>query len=313
MDKTKLLVATPMYNASSECINRLVASIGRYCGVTWLIRDDGSDNFGNELLRNLCDQYNIKLRYYYGENLGLTYGRNFLCDQFVNNSEFSEFTHMVFIDSDDYFNPGWYETICYWIDKVNLMFPNEKSPYLCFKYWNNATVQDECSIYTKLNTRYKAHMYQCQYPNGGVDMLHVIPREYLKEVKEFDGNYYHVVKGEKWTPCMHNFLAYTDYPASFISDMVASIGGHEGNMSSSYYDNVVTKYAGGQIDEAIMYTDIYGSDSNNLGFDWTRVPAHRWRWLCKCLIRMIKNGTLVRSDKKWDNYESKLPESKRLI
>lgn len=310
--KFKLCVATPIYNGA-KYIPRLVESMKGY-GVTWIVRDDGSTDDTWEVLNKSVKDTDIKLCTWNGENQGLTYGRNFLSNQFVNNPVLSEFTHMVFIDVDDYFSPGWYETIIHWLNRVSTLYPNEKTPYLCFKYWNERTVQDECQIYTKLNTNYKAHQAVCQYPGGGWDLLHVIPREYLIEVKIWDGNYYHVVKDEKWTPDAHNFLAYVDYKASFIGDIVAILGTCDGNMSDSYYNNVVTKFAKGQVDAAMMFMDIYGSDCFNLGFDWQRIPAHRWRWYLKCLIRMIKNGTLVFSDKKWDDYKtpSDVKPSKRL-
>ena len=308
MNKTyKICVATPIYNGS-KYLDRLVNSLTENPSihVTWLVRDDGStDETWEKLMEYENSGYpSLDVYAWKGENQGLTYGRNFLCDKFVNEAVFKEFSHMVFIDVDDYFAPGWYTSIKFWLDKVTNLFPNEKVPYLCFKYWNERNNQDECQIYTKLNTNYKAHQAACQYQDGGWDLLHVIPRDYLIEVKEFDGNYYHVVEGEKWTPDQHNFLSYTDYKVSYVGDIVAILGKCEENMSSSYYDNVVTKYAKGQVDAAIMFMDIYGSDSRNLGFDWHRVPGFRWRWYLKCIIRMIKNGTLVFSGKKWDNYET---------
>lgn len=300
----KICVATPIYNGA-KYLERLVKSLSEYNDVVWLVRDDGSTDDTSKLIWDLIKGTKIKLYLWSGENYGLTYGRNFLCDKFVNESELQEFTHMIFIDADDYFNPGWRTTIEYWINKVDKMYPGEKTPYLCFKYWNDRSKQDECQIYSKLNTPYKAHPAVCQYPGGGWDLLHVIPREYLIEVKEFDGNYYHTRKDTKWTPDMHNFIAYTDYKASFVSDMVASLGECEENMSSTYYDNIVTRYAKGQLDAAIMFMDVYGSDSHELGFDPARIPWHRWRWYAKCLIRMVKNGTLVLSDKNEDkSYKS---------
>lgn len=302
--KFNICIATPIYNGE-KYIERLAKSIGQYPGATWLVRDDGSTDNTVDELRVQCEINKINLWIWEGNNEGLTYGRNFLSEKFANDEDFVQFTHMVFIDVDDYFNPGWKDTIEYWLNKVALLYPDEDGdPYLCFKYWNDRREQDECQIYTKLNTHYKAHAAVCQYPNGGVDLLHVIPRQYLYEVKEYDGNYYHVCKGEKWTPDCHNFMAYTQYPASFISDMVASLGENDGNMSDTYYDNVVTRYAKGQVDEMTMFLDIYGNDSHHLGFDWQRVPGFRWRWYLKCLIRMIRNGTLVFSGKKWDNFEA---------
>lgn len=305
MRNYKLCIATPMYNAE-KYLERIVPTIGS--GVTWLVRNDGSTDGTQEKLQTLCKQYNIDLKLWSGENRGLTYGRNFLSDQFVNNPELQEFTHMVFIDADDYFAPGWEKSIHFWLEKVTNLFPNEKTPYLCFKYWNERRTEDECQIYTKLNTEYKAHPAICQYPGGGFDLLHVIPREYLIEVKEFDGNYYHVVKDEKWTPDCHNFMSYTAYKASFISDIVAILGTNEGNMSDTYFDNIVTKYAKGQLDEALMFMDIYGTTDNPIGCHWYKVPAFRWRWYLQCLTRMIKNGTLVPSGKKWDNFQGQPDE-----
>lgn len=314
----KLLIATPMYNAE-KYVYRLAKSMRsetRDESITWLVRLDGCTDDTEGALWNACNMYNINLILHIDDNnRGLTYGRNFLSDQFVNNPNLKEFTHMVFIDADDYFNTGWHDTIMYWLNKVSTLYPDEKTPYLCFKYWDDRKHRDECQIYTKLNTKWKHHAALCQYPDGGVDLLHVIPREYLIEVKEWDGNYYHVAKNEKWTPDTINFMAYTDYPASFIGDIVASLGTNYGNMSDTYYDNVVTKYAKGQVDEAMMFMDIYGSDSHNLGMDWMRVPGFRWRWYLKCILRMIKNGTLVFSDKSWDEYTqpSEVTESKSRI
>lgn len=306
-----LCIATPMYNAA-KYVDRLAKSISEGLNeysrfqddeeITWYIYNDGStDDTESEVEKAIKRYHNLNIVYSSGRNRGLTFGRNFLSEKFVNAGVYS---HMIFIDADDYFNPGWLDTICYWLLKVHRLFPDEKPPYLCFKYWNDRDLRDECQIYTKLNTRYKAHAAQCQYENGGFDVLHVIPRDYLIEVKELDGNYYHVCKGEKWTPDCHNFLKYTDYPASFISDMVASLGSNDGNMSDSYYNNVVTKYAKGQVDEIMMFLDTYGraNSESKLGFDLKRVPWFRWRWYLKCLVRMIQNGTLVFSDKKWDDY-----------
>jgi hypothetical protein len=215
---------------------------------------------------------------------------------------------MVFIDADDYFNPGWYTTIIYWLNKIDSLF-NAESPYLCFKYYDSRRNQDECQIWTKLHTTYKAHHCRCQYPDGGIDLLHVIPRDYLIQVKKWDGNYYHVVKDEKWTPDTYNFMMYKEYPCSFIGDIVASLGTLDNpNMSDSYYNNIVTKFAKGQVDEIIEFLAKYGE--HELGSDWTMVPGFRWRWYLKCLVRMIQNGTLVFSGKKWDNYESPLSDSK---
>lgn len=305
--KFKPLVATPVYNAEDTII-RLYYSIRNY-PVTWLIYNDGStDETIDKIFWMLSQDRVADICYFTQDNHGLTYGRNILCQRFL--TDFPDFSHLIFIDADDYFNPGWFDRIYSWYVRVVDMYPDAKTPYLCFKYWNEGKVQDECQIYTKLNTNRKDHAQLCQYSGGGVDLLHVIPREYLIEVKNYDGNYYHVIEDEKWTSDLYNFLAYTDYPASFISDPVATIGGHEGSMGDTYYNNVVTKYAKGQIDEILMYMDKYCDN----GADWTRVPAHRYRWMCKCLCRMIKNGTLVESGKKWDEFHhDKLTESYRYL
>lgn len=299
----KVCVATPMYNAS-KYLKRLIDSFGDYEFV-WIVYNDGStDNTQEVLVELLADKPNIKLVYSESLNHGLTYGRNFLCQQFIDISNEYNLTHMVFIDSDDYFKVGWLDTINYWINKVTSMYPQDKKgQYLCFKYWNDRTTQDENAIYSKLHTHLKYHPAICQYSGGGYDLLHVIPKDYLIEVKKWDGNYYHTVKDEKWTPDTYNFMFYTDYPASFISDIVACLGKNDGNMSDTYYENVVTKYARGQVEEVIQFFYVYGKDRNKIGADWSRVPAHRWRWAVDNLVRMIENGTLVFSGKKWDRYE----------
>lgn len=306
MNNYKLLIGTPVYNAE-DTIERLYKSINQY-PVTWFIYNDGSTDRSIDIIRSLRSGKGNKVEVFYvsGSNRGLTYGRNFISEKFVNT--FTDHTHLVFIDSDDYFNPGWYDRIIDWLNKLDSYKPKVKEHYLCFKYWNEGKLQDENQFYTKLFTDVHDHMYKCQYSNGGVDILHVIPRQYLKEVKEYDGNYYHVIEDEKWSPDMYNFLSYKDYPVSFISDPVATIGGHEGNMSETYYNNIVTKYGKGQIDEILMYMDKYCDN----GADWTRVPIHRYRWMCKCLCRMIKNGTLIESGKKWENYHHYNP-SKRYL
>lgn len=296
----KLCVATPIYNGS-EYIRRIYDSIAEY-ETTWLIRDDGSTDDTLEIIKELSHESKVTIHYWSGYNEGLTYGRNFLCDKFVNLPYMQDFTHMIFLDVDDYFNPGWYDRIIMWINKVVNLYPDEKTPYLCFSYWNDRALRDECQIYTKLNTLHKVHPAVGQWENGGWDLMHVIPREYLIEVKEWDGNYYHVVKNEKWTSDVHNFMAYLGYKASFISDIVATIGSNGGEMSETYYHNVVTKYAKGQLDEMMMLFDIYGKDRMGIEFDWHRIPAHRWLWYLNCVLRMIKVGTLVFSDKQWDNY-----------
>lgn len=300
-NKFKLCIGTPIYNGENY-LEKLLSSVGNI-DIDWIIYLDGCKDNTSQKLSELIHYY-PKVRFHVIENrhnMNLTYGRNTISHKFVTGPEVEDCTHLVFLDADDWFNVGWYDTIMHWLEFVTLKFPEDpRHPYCCFKYWNERTNQGECEFYTKLHTKYHFHPSQCQYPGGGVDVLHVIPRQYLVEVKEIDGNYYHVVEGESWTPDTHNFHMYTEYPVSFIGDLVATVGCPSGNMSDTYYDNVVTKYARGQYEEIALIMNTYGSGPGVAGYSWDRIPSHRYRWMAKNLVRMVENGTLVFSGKKWD-------------
>ena len=79
--KRKIFVATPMYGGACG---------GQYCKST-------AD------LAMLCAQYGIEVRFFYLFNESLiTRARNYLVDEFMR----SEFTHLMFIDSDIGFDPN---------------------------------------------------------------------------------------------------------------------------------------------------------------------------------------------------------------
>lgn len=298
--KYRLCIGTPMFNAEPYLM-KLLDSVGNI-DIDWIIYLDGCTDNTLATLTELSLNYDkVRFHIIYSEvNRNLTYGRNIISDKFVTEVSKSGATHLVMLDADDWMNVGWHDKIIHWLDYVSLKYPDPiRDPYCCFKYWNERRMEGECEFYTKLNTNYHLHAIQNQYPDGGVDILHVIPTQYLIEVKEVDGNYYHVVESETWTPDMHNFHMYTEYPVSFIADLVATIGAPAGNMSDSYYNNIVTKYARGQYEEIRMIMNTYGSKGVS-GYGWDRIPSHRYRWMAKCLVRMIENGTLVFSGKKWD-------------
>lgn len=81
LKKRSLFVATPMYGG--QCAGMYTKSIAD--------------------LSSLCTKYGIALRFYFLFNESLiTRARNYCCDEFIR----SDFTHMMFIDSDIGFDPN---------------------------------------------------------------------------------------------------------------------------------------------------------------------------------------------------------------
>lgn len=100
----KISVIIPVYNAEktiSKCLDSIINQ--SYSDLEIIVVNDGS----NDNSHNICLEYadkNEKIKYYYNENHGVSYSRNFGV-----NKATGEF--ITFVDSDDYLELDTYETL----------------------------------------------------------------------------------------------------------------------------------------------------------------------------------------------------------
>ena len=102
-DKPLLSFIVPTYN-SAQTLKRCIDSIISQTNSNWelIIVDDGSTDNTNEIVKEFLGEYNI--RYIYQENGGPGKARN-------NGIKHAKGYYIVFLDSDDYFEPDLVEKL----------------------------------------------------------------------------------------------------------------------------------------------------------------------------------------------------------